>query len=124
MKPSMIKNSEALQSNKEPDQSKIIDSEIFEGTEVTEEQVSDSLIYKPKFQGRSLKRNNLKSEKVSVIAKNSEEKESFLSSSSEASQDLHDNNNCLDFPFKKLKSEHRIHIQGSELPRIFFCSKI
>ena len=124
MKPSMIQNSEAIHSNTLPVQSKTIECKIYKESDVTEEKVSDSLIYKPKFQGRSLKRNNLKSEKVSVIAKNSEEKESFLSSSSEASQDLHDNNNCLDFPFKKLKSEHRIHIQGSELPRIFFCSKI
>ena len=124
MKPSMIKNSEALQSNKQPDQSKIIESKIYKETEVTEEQVSDSMIYKPKFQGRSSKRNNLKSEKVSVISKNLKEKGSFLSSSSDASQDLNDDNNCLNFPYKKFKSEHRIHIQGSELPRIFFCSKI
>ena len=103
---------------------KIIESKIYKETEVTEEQVSDSMIYKPKFQGRSSKRNNLKSEKVSVISKNLKEKGSFLSSSSEASQDLNDDNNCLNFPYKKFKSEHRIHIQGSELPRIFFCSKI
>ena len=42
----------------------------------------------------------------------------------EHSPDLNDDNKSLDFPYNKLKSDHKIHIQGSELPRIFFCSKI
>merc|ERR1712192_46750 len=105
MKSSILKNSETLQLNKLPVQSgSTIESKIYKESDVTEEHVSDSMINKQKFQGRSLKRKVLESEKVSVI---------FKSSSSETSQDSFNDNDCLDFSYKKLKSDHKIHIQGS-----------
>ena len=70
-------------------------------------------------QGQSFEKTKLISNYESMISKTFDEQPS----SPRSSLSRH-SNYSLDFQETNIQAEHRIHIQASEMPRIFFCSKI
>ena len=82
---------------------------------------NQSTIYKPKFQGRSYRKKNIIYTGEAEFSKSSEEQEQPSFSTSSLSKS---SNHGLDVQEISVSSEQRIHIQASEMPRIFFCSKI
>ena len=117
MNPGLIQNIERKKTRNLSNESYPISKELC----IVDETLQQSTIYKPKFQGRSYNKKNIIYNEESQLSKSLEEQLSSSTSSLSKSS-----NYVLDFQEKNVAPEQRshIHIQASEMPRIFFCSKI
>ena len=119
MNPGLIQNIERKKTRNLSNESYPSSKERLNNLCIVDETLQQSTIYKPKFQGRSYKKKNI------IYNEESELSNSLKEQPSSSTSSLSKSSKCaLDFQEKNVGPEQRFHIQASEMPRIFFCSKI